>query len=271
MADGDLLTLDRTLRALEQLVRRLDQDRMTGRQAAQLGERLAKMERLCSAAKATCARRVADTKVFRDRGHRSAASWLAEASGESVGVATQLLDTATRIAPGSAVDEAFRRGQLSATQAKEIAVAVEADPKAERKLLDAVDRLSLPELKAECRAIRSSATAEGDKRRVYERIRATRHHRSWTDDDGAFRYRGRTTADDGARIMAALQAETSHLFRQARKAGRAERIDACAVDALVRVLQSKQAGPKKPPTMFIRVDAAALQRGATEGHELCQI
>jgi hypothetical protein len=272
MVTGQLVALDRALRALEQEVRALKPDAMAGVEAKRCAERLARIEHVCAAAKAMCARRVEQTEVFRQGGHRSAATWLAAASGDSVGSAAELIATAGRIAPGSAVDDAFRKGRLSPAQAREIAEAVHKDPSAELALLEQSEQVSLHELKKQCRSVRSAATAEETKRRTYERIRAGRFHKSWIDADGAYCYRGRTTPDDGARIEAALDAERTRIARAARAAGSTERGEAYAVDALVALARRRAGGEGSGnTTMILRVDALAWMRGTTEPGETVEI
>ena len=80
--------------ALELVARELDPERFDGPRAAELFEAFGRGERVCAAAKALLARRVDETKVWRDGGYRSAAHWVAEATGETVGAAARVLDTA---------------------------------------------------------------------------------------------------------------------------------------------------------------------------------
>ena len=69
------------------------------------------------------ARRVAETKVWRQGGHRSAAHWIAEATGETVGSAARTLETARVLGSLPETDAAFRSGMLSETQAALIEIA----------------------------------------------------------------------------------------------------------------------------------------------------
>src|SRR5205823_975382 len=66
--------------------------------------------RLCTAIKSRLARRVEETKVWRDSGHRSAAHWVAEATGATVGAAARTLDTARALEAVPETDAAFRSG-----------------------------------------------------------------------------------------------------------------------------------------------------------------
>src|SRR5437868_1542880 len=120
--------------ALEKVARALDPERFDGHDAAELLEEFARGERVCAAAKSLLARRVAETKVWRQSGHRSAAHWIAEATGETVGSAARTLETAGALGSLPDTDAAFRTGKLSATQAAEIASAAGDDPSAEADL-----------------------------------------------------------------------------------------------------------------------------------------
>jgi hypothetical protein len=73
------------LGTLEQISQKLSPGTLEGQRAAELFEDAARAERLCTAIKARLARRVEETKVWREGGHRSAAHWVAEATGETVG------------------------------------------------------------------------------------------------------------------------------------------------------------------------------------------
>src|SRR5258708_5174677 len=79
--------------ALEASARSLESWRLDSRDAVALVEIAAHGERVCAAIKGLAARRVDETKVWRDEGHRSAAHWVAETTGETVGAATRTLET----------------------------------------------------------------------------------------------------------------------------------------------------------------------------------
>src|SRR5207244_624032 len=105
----------------------------------------------CGAMKALLARRIEETKVWRDAGHRSAAHWVAETTGETVGAACRTLETARALDALPDTDAAFRAGRLSPTQAAEITSAAGTDPTAETELLDAAGSTSVKGLRDRCR------------------------------------------------------------------------------------------------------------------------
>src|SRR5918995_3293335 len=81
---------------LEQISHELIPGTFDARRAVELFNDAARAERLCTAIKARLARRVEETKVWRASGHRSAAHWVAEATGATVGAAARTLETARR-------------------------------------------------------------------------------------------------------------------------------------------------------------------------------
>src|SRR5215218_6333594 len=114
--------------ALELVARDLDPVLLDGHDAADLFDAFGRGERVCAAAKALLARRVDETGAWRGNGHRSAAHWVAEATGETVGAAARALETARALDELPATADAFRAGQLSGVQAAEITSAAANDP-----------------------------------------------------------------------------------------------------------------------------------------------
>ena len=106
--------------ALKAVARGLDPLCLDGPGAAALFEVATEGERVCGAMKALLARRVDETKVWQAGGHRSAAHWVAAATGETVGAAARTLETARALEQLPDTDAAFRSGRLSETQAAEI-------------------------------------------------------------------------------------------------------------------------------------------------------
>jgi hypothetical protein len=251
---------------LEQISERLDPMLLDGRQAVARFNDAARAERLCAAMKSRLARRVEETKAWRQAGHRSAAHWVAEATGETIGAAIRTLETARALERLPDTDAAFRAGDLSGVQAAEIASTAAADPSAESALLEAAAETSVKGLRDRCREVRAGAEADDAAwaRPLHERRRAHK----WTDADGTYRLEGRLAPDAGARFDAAWEAHIDRIFREARRAGRHEPRTAYAADALVALASE---GPCKPVEVRVTVDSAALARGHTENGERCEI
>ena len=143
--------------ALERAARDLDPALIDGPGAANLLQAFGRGERVCAAAKALLARRVDETGAWRGDGHRSAAHWVADATGETVGAAARTLETARVLGSLPETDAAFRSGMLSETQAAEITSAAASDPSAEAALLEAASSTSVKGLRDRCRETRAGA------------------------------------------------------------------------------------------------------------------
>jgi hypothetical protein len=251
---------------LEQISHELDPFVLDGRRAAELFDDAARAERLCTAIKSRLARRVEETKVWREGGHRSAAHWVAEATGETVGTAARTLETARALEQLPETEVAFRLGELSATQAAEISSAAGCAPDAEAELLEAAKATSVKGLRDRCREVR--AGAEADDAAWARRLHVQRKAHDWTDPDGMYRLEARLAPDAGARFSSAWKAHVDRIFCEARRAGRREPRAAYAADALVALARE---GPCKPVEVRVTVDSAALAQGHTKSGERCEI
>jgi 5-methylcytosine-specific restriction endonuclease McrA len=252
--------------ALKAIAHELEPGRLDGGGAASLFEVVTEGERVCAAMKALLARRVDETKMWQAGGHRSAAHWVAETTGATVGAATRTLETARALDELPATAEAFRAGRLSEIQAAEIAGAAGTDPDAESALLETAGQASVKGLRDRCRQVR--AGAEADDREWARRLHVGGRAHEWTDPDGTYRLEARLAPDAGARFSSAWRAHTDRIFRDAQRAGRREPRGAYAADALVALASE---GPCKPVEVRVTVDSAALARGHTEPGESCEI
>jgi Domain of unknown function (DUF222)/HNH endonuclease len=251
---------------LEQISQELIPGTLEAQRAVELFNDAARAERLCAAIKSRLARRVEETRVWRESGHRSAAHWVAEASGETVGAACRTLETARALDALPETDAAFRSGRLSEVQAAEVAGAAAADPHTEGELLEAASSTSVKGLRDRCRQVR--AGAEADDEAWARRLHMNRRAHEWTDPDGAYRVEARLAPDAGARFSSAWRAHTDRIFCDARRAGRREPRAAYAADAFVALASE---GPCKPVEVRVTVDSAALSRGHTQAGERCEI
>ena len=251
---------------LEQISHELIPRTLQAQRAVELFNDAARAERLCAAIKCRLARRVEEAKVWRETGHRSAAHWVAEATGATVGAAARTLETARALEQLPETDAAFRAGQLSDVQAAEITSTAVADPSAEAELLEAAGTTGVKGLRDRCREVR--AGAEGDDQAWARRLHMNRRAHEWTDPDGAYRIEARLAPDAGARFSSAWKAHTDRIFGDARRAGRREPHAAYAADALVALASE---GPCKPVEVRVTVDSAALSRGHAKRGERCEI
>ncbi len=117
------------------------------------------------------ARRVQQTNLHEQQGHKLAPTFLASITGESVGSAASMLETAKSIEAHPAISEAFRSGSLSEAKAKQIASAADARPDQATNLVAAASQMELAGLKRHCADVRQSALSEHDSIERYEQIR----------------------------------------------------------------------------------------------------
>ena len=252
--------------ALKEVARDLDPLCVDGHGATALFDVVTEGERVCAAMKALLARRIDETKVWREDGHRDAAHWVADATGETVGAAARTLETARALDQLPDTDAAFRAGKLSGTQAVEITATAVTDPGAETELLEAAGSTSVKGLRDRCRQVR--AGVEVDDRAWARRLHEERRAHDWTDPDGGYCLSARMAPDAGARFSSAWKAHIDRIFADARRAGRREPRAAYAADALVALASE---GPCKPVEVHVTVDSAALARGHTDPGERCEI
>ncbi len=271
-----LAALDNARRELSRHLAGADPALVTSATAAELVALFAEIERLGSAGKVLYAERAAQSMVWRDQGHRSAASWMAATSGTGMGEAIGALETSAALGCLPETSEALRRGELSAPQVKVIAGAALGDPRTEAELLRSAATRSLKGLKETAAQLRAADGSAEQELARYNAIRASRRVRHWTDPDGALRLDARLTPDAGARVLSVLRPEADARFHQARKDQNPEPPAAYLADALVALVcgepvTAKNATASPRATVSIRVDAAALRRGHVEGGETCVI
>ena len=254
---------------LREVVAGFEPDCLDGEGAVAALELFGEMERLAAAGKALAALRVEATRAWQGRGVRSAAHFVASTCGSSVRSAVETLETARRLDELPATAEALRSGKLSAAQANEIVSAAGDRPGVEAELVAAAGSETLPALQQRCRAVRAEGAAALE---AYERVRATRYLRHWSDGEGALCLEARLCPDDGAKVLAALDSERRGVFAAARRDGRGV-LEAYDADALVALAERRRSGDGNGPgaMVHVRVDHAALVRGHCEEGETCDI
>jgi len=114
-----LAFLEDTNRALAAHLAEADPRRVSGADAAKVFAAVAEMERLVGALRVLFTKRAADSMTWRDQGHRSAATWMADKTKSAVGDAVATLEVAGALETLPGTTEALRRGELSAPQESE--------------------------------------------------------------------------------------------------------------------------------------------------------
>jgi hypothetical protein len=253
------------------MVSGFDPGALDGGAAVAALECFGEIERLAMAGMALAAQRVEATRAWQGRGVRSAAHFVAATCGSSVHTAVGVLETARRLEALPATAEALRSGRLSAAQAREITSVAGERPEVEAQLVAVAGSESLRALQERCRSVRAAGNSglEG-----YERVRAGRYLRHWSDAEGGLRLEARLCPDEGAKVLAAVEAFRGAVFAVARADGRREPYEAYAADALVAMAEAaRDGGGRKAPAavVHVRVDHAALVRGHVEDGETCDI
>ena len=256
---------------LAALVRRLDPDLLPASQAPALWQELDQLGRQVAAAKALVARRVDDSHRWKGEGFASPAEYLAAKGGTSLAAARGELELSKVLPSLPATRTALIEGEVSPQQGALIADAATANPRAERDLINAAKKDSFKELKD--RAQRAKVAADPDPDATQRRIHEGRRLIEFVDAEGAWNLHARGTVADGAKVHAALASLIEERFRANRAAGRRDSAEANAFDALVGLSARTGEGAGKPGRYLglIRCDLAALQRGRTQGDELCEI
>jgi Domain of unknown function (DUF222) len=266
-----LATLKRLANEIRAVLADLEPERLSGSDAAKLLDAFTDLEKLAAGGKLLTARRVETSNVWRTKGHRSAASHIAEVSGTGIGPAINMLQAARQLTALPTAEEAVRKGRLSEIQVKEIAGAASVVPEAEGDLVKAAVQQPLNVLKLRCRRAKATGKGQGATYRAIHRARYLRH---WVDDDGAVRIDAKITPDAGARLIGVVKAQAERLAADARRAGVNEPTRALAADALVRLAcRTGRSEPATPAIGTIAGDGAArgkgarraARRGATDG------
>ena len=208
--------------------------------------------------------------MWRREGYRSVAAWMAAKTGTAVGPAIAALEMAALLADLPVVAEAFRAGQLSEAQTREIAAAAAEVPDAQEQLVEAAGKLSLRGLQEECRRVEAAAIVDEDER--HRRVHRSRTVRSWVDRHGVGRLSWRGTPDDLARLTTEIDRRCDDIVVDAIRGGWFEGREAHRADALVEVARPDSATPAGPDSMIhVMVDYDALMRGHTVAGETCEI
>ena len=255
---------------LRPVVGELDVEALDPEAAGDLVGLAVEIEQLGAALRVLATRAVSRGDRWRREGFRSAAGMAAQA-GTAVGPAIATMEMAGLLDGLAVVAAAFRAGRLSEAQAKEILDAAAEVPDAEQQLVDAAGKLSLVELREECRRVKASVITDEDDR--YRRIRKGRYLRSWMDRDGAVRLSARLAPDEGARLLAEVDARRDDLIVDALRGHWYENPEAHRADALVDLARTAGNGGAGGPGAMVHVwvNHEALLRGHTVAGERCEV
>ena len=217
------------------------------------------------------------TNAWKGEGAKSISEWLSNETDCAHYEAQSVVLLASQLQHLPVTQAALLSGDLSGTQAVEVARGAIVAPNTETQLLNLSKHVTVRDLRDATSRVVAAATDEAERHR---QIHKSRFFKSWTDSDGSFNVKGRMTVANGALVMAALKPIQDEIFKAARQSGAHERPEAYAADALMALCEkatSKQAsesgGKATRPNavMHIRVNINALKRGHTENGEVCEI
>ena len=253
-----LKTLQSAVAGVDAVLAGLAPDALHPADAVSLFDEFEKLARRAAAGKALVASRAADASEWARAGHRSAEDWLARKSGTGWREAESLLATSQKLNELPQTRDALVNGELSESQAREIANAATAGNEA--ALLADARTKPLPALKRRCNEERAKQRTGEQEAARRQRVHRNRYFRSWNDADGSWRCEGSLTPAAGARIDAAVAAMADIVFKETRTAGDSYGTAAnYRADAFERLVC--EGGAKVDTTVVIRVNADDLAAG----------
>jgi len=262
---------------LREVSSRINIDVVAGKDAAALVGIADDIRRAGDSLRTVAVGQVERTNAWKGEGAKSISEWLSIETDCAHYEAQTVVLLANQLQHLPVTQAALLAGDLSGTQAVEVARGAIVAPNTETQLLNLSKHATVRDLRDATNRVVAAATDEAERHR---QVHKSRYFKSWTDLDGSFNVRGRMTAANGALVMAALKPIQDEIFRSARKSGAHERPEAYAADALMALCEkattkkSSKSGTKttRPNAVInIRVDIDALKRGHTEHGEVCEI
>ena len=255
--------------ALEKWARDVEPRLLSGPNAARQLKQVARMEAIVASVKTRLARRVDESKVWQQGGHKTPAHFVARQTGTSIHQAVTILQNGERLEALPATAEAFTSGRVTQAQVNEIAPAAIVAPDREGELLGVADERNQALLRDTCRRVQR----DGDRHPGTPQRRAPSAGGAGLDRPGRdLASPCQRDAHRRARIMARLNAETEKVFKEARAANARDSVDAYRFDALVRLAESTGSTAKKTRAhLFVNVDADKLIGGDGTGGGRCEI
>ncbi len=170
------------------------------------------------------------------------------------------------------LSDALRGGEIDPAAAQLVAQTAASAPERERELVELAGRVTFSELRRRCEREVSSRQLEKDKVEREQETHQNRYLRLWRGRDGAGKGEFSLDPVSYARLVASIDQETSQQIEDAAKRKEEVRLWALQADALV-ALADRPRGEKggARPTIVLRVDLGAFQRGETEPGETCEL
>jgi hypothetical protein len=244
---------------------------MSSEEAVALARSFATAEKVAMAAVRRAALVCGDRGAQRHGGEPSAAAFVAAVTGTTVAKARASLVATVQANEVPRVAQALFGGALSMDQATVLAPAATASPEAIPRLLEEAGNGSLSTL----RHLARSVTVDEEPAVQSERLLHRRRHLTISHPaSGGVRLEALFGPVEGAAVMAAIERAKDRLLKEAWGRGEQPSPAHLRADALCRLVTGggDASGPRAPVAdLLVRVDAAALVRGAKQDGETCEI
>ena len=227
----------------------------------------ARVEKGASGLRVLAGAHAVDAGAHKEDGVANPVSWVARQGGTTGAEARQALELAKCLAAHPETRMALLEGAVSLAQAREIARAEEEAPGQEHELLEVAKHGDLTTLRDETRERRLSRTKP---EALHEAQLASRRFRHWRDGLGMVCFDGALPPETGIPLVSRIEREAARLRRAAMQDERAERFEAYAADALVRLSEGGNAA-KGATDLVIVCDLYAWRRGYAHDGEPCHL
>ncbi len=244
---------------------------LSGDDCARVADELATTEKACGAARLLAAARAVDCGAHQPRGFQNGVAWLARQSGATTSSARQALETASRLGGCPDTKTALLAGEVSVSQAAEIAQAEAETPGAEAALLEHACGSDLSALREQARTYRQAHTDVED---LHRQQQQARHFRHWRDRLGMVCFTAALPPEAGLPLVRRVELAAHRARRAAREAGTGpERFEAYAADALAAATASSGQPTRRRDGVEVVIvcDLYAWRRGHTHRGEVCHI
>lgn len=223
---------------LRDMLSSLDTSTLSGEGAARVTLAYADIERLAAAGKTLAAGRVAETGFIRESGYDKVELWLASKTKASPWEAAKTVETARHLGAAELrpTRHALVAGELTATQAHEIATAASGAPQMQEMLLASAKADTTKTLKERCRQVRLARRKPEDERQRRERLRAGTCFKHRDLGDGLSEMRVTMPTAWFARLLFAVRDQCDAIFAQARQEGRHDPHQLYMVEALMALV-----------------------------------
>jgi hypothetical protein len=261
------VSLLEVISSLRSLIGSVEVELYSGEDCAVLAEELARTEKSCSGLRLLLAERAVSCNSHLARGFPSGVAWLAQIDGSTTHQARQGLSTAALLSRLPATRAALLAGEVSSSQAGEIARTEETMPGAECELLDSAKKCDLSHLREAARRYVLERCDPASLHKEQMRSRSFRHHRNRI---GMICFEGALPPESGLPFVRRIDEEAQRRYQKARREGRAEAFEAHAADALLSLCTGEGRATRPRQTELVIVcDLRAYRRGHGHPGEVC--